>query len=67
MELSRVPADHAPVIAQPVAGALTATAIFLVARIGPTNEHQQTVRSFCGDLSKLVHAVGFRHLQGGLS
>ena len=52
---------------QPVAAPLTAAAIFLVAKINPAAEHCAAVRSFCGDLAKLVRAVGFRDPEGGLS
>jgi putative iron-dependent peroxidase len=30
-------------------------------------QHREAVRSFCGDLAKLVRAVGFRDLDGGLT
>jgi porphyrinogen peroxidase len=67
VELALVPAVRAPVIAQPVAAPLSLAAIFLVARINPATEHREAVRSFCGDLAKLVRAVGFRDPEGGLT
>jgi putative iron-dependent peroxidase len=67
VELSLVPVSRSPVIAQPVASPLTTAAIFLVLQISPGNQPLETVRLFCGDLAKLVRAVGFRHPQGGLT
>jgi len=54
-------------IAQPVAAPLARAAIFLVVTVNPGPENRTTVRSFCGDLSALLRAVGFRDLKGGLS
>jgi porphyrinogen peroxidase len=52
---------------QPVVALLTRAAIFLVVTLKPGSESRATVRSFCGDLSALLRAVGFRDLEGGLS
>ncbi len=57
----------APAVAQTVAGSLTRAAIFLVVTINPGPENYATVRSFCGDLSALLRAVGFRDIDGRLS
>lgn len=54
-------------IPQPVTAPLTRTAIFLVLRLNSSSESAGMVRSFCGDLSKLLRGVGFRHPDGGLS
>jgi putative iron-dependent peroxidase len=50
-----------------VVQALTRAAIFLVATINPSAASLAAVRSFCGDLSALVRAVGFRDIEGNLS
>jgi putative iron-dependent peroxidase len=55
------------VVPQSVTVPLTSAAIFLVVAVNPDLEHHATVRSFCGELAKLVRAVGFRDLDGGLS
>jgi putative iron-dependent peroxidase len=54
-------------VPQPVAAPLTGAAIFLVVTINSGVQHREAVRSFCGDLAKLVRAVGFRDLDGGLT
>ncbi len=54
-------------ITQPVAAPLARAAIFLVVTLNPGSENDATVRSFCGDLSALLRAVGFRDLEAGLS
>jgi putative iron-dependent peroxidase len=54
-------------IAQPVAAPLARFAIFLVVTLNTGPENRSAVRSFCGDLAKLLRAVGFRDLEGGLS
>ena len=54
-------------IAQPVAAPLASAAIFLVVTLNPGPENDATIRSFCGDLSGLLRAVGFRDLEAGLS
>jgi porphyrinogen peroxidase len=52
---------------QPVVASLTRTAIFLVVTVNPGLESLTSVRSLCGDLPKLLRAVGFRDLEGKLS
>jgi putative iron-dependent peroxidase len=52
---------------QAVVVPLTRSAIFLVLTVNPGLESVTIVRSLCGDLSKLVRAVGFRDLEGRLS
>src|SRR5271154_6891427 len=54
-------------LAQPIAAPLTRAAIFLVMAVKPGAENRTTVRSFCGDLSALFRAVGFRDIEAGLS
>ena len=51
--------------AQPVAGPLTGSAIFMIFTLRPGGE--QAVRDLCGDLGGLLRSVGFRDLTGGLS
>ncbi len=60
-------ADGERGIAQAVVAPLTRAAIFLVVTINPGDENRATVRSLCGDLSKLLRAVGFRDIEGQLS
>lgn len=55
------------VVAQPVVAQLTRAAIFLVVTVNAGPEHDLAVRSFCGDLSALLRAVGVRDLEGRLS
>ena len=62
-----VTAGAARVIAQPVAAPLARTAIFLVVTLNPGPDTRTTLRSFCGDLSALLRAVGFRDIEAGLS
>ena len=45
----------------------TASALFLVATIGPGAASEASVRSLCGDLAALVRAVGTRASKGELS
>src|SRR6516225_357130 len=52
---------------QAVVGPLTRDAIFLILTVNSGGENLTTVRSFCGDLPKLVRAVGFRAQDGALS
>jgi putative iron-dependent peroxidase len=52
---------------QPVTATLTRAAIFLVVTVNPGPEHAAAVRAFCGDLTALLKAVGFRDLEGRLS
>jgi putative iron-dependent peroxidase len=56
-----------PVVAQAVAAPLARTAIFLVVTLKPGADTRVVVRSFCGDLSALLRAVGFRDIEAGLS
>ena len=56
-----------PVISQPVAAALTRSAMFLVVTINPGPGPEAAVRALCADLSALLRAVGFRDLEGNLS
>jgi putative iron-dependent peroxidase len=55
------------VLPQPVVAPLTRTAIFLVLTVNRSAESLTSVRSLCGDLPKLLRAVGFRDLEGKLS
>jgi putative iron-dependent peroxidase len=52
---------------QAVVAPLTRAAIFLVVTVNPGVESLASVRSLCGDLPKLLRAVGFRDLDGKLS
>jgi putative iron-dependent peroxidase len=54
-------------IAQPVAAPLARAAIFLVVTLGSSPDCRAVIRSFCGDLSRLLRAVGFRDIEAGLS
>jgi len=54
-------------IAQPVSAPLARFAIFLVVALNPGSDNRTTLRSFCGDLAKLLRAVGFRDIEAGLS
>jgi len=56
-----------PTTPQPVVATLTRAAIFLVATVNPAPEHDDAVRTLCGDLAALLRAVGFRDLEGRLS
>jgi porphyrinogen peroxidase len=60
-------ASCADAVAQAVVAPLTRAAIFLVVTINPGPDSPAVIRSFCGDLSKLVRAVEFRDLEAGLS
>ena len=64
--VSEVKNELAPV-PQAVAQPLTRAAIFLIVTINPRVENRAAVRSFCGDLSALLRAVGFRDIEAGLS
>jgi putative iron-dependent peroxidase len=46
---------------------LTRAAIFLIVTVNPGAENATSIRSLCGDLPKLLRAVGFRDLDGKLS
>ena len=48
---------------QAVSAPLTRAAIFLVVTLNPGTDDRATLRSFCGDLSKLFRAVEFRDLE----
>ena len=54
-------------VPQPVSAPLTRAAVFLVVTINPGPDNRAAVRSFCGDLAKLIRAVDFRDLEAGLS
>jgi putative iron-dependent peroxidase len=54
-------------VPQPVSSPLTSAAIFLVVTIKPGDENRAQALSLCADLSGLLRAVGFRHLEGSLS
>jgi porphyrinogen peroxidase len=54
-------------IAQPVAAPLARAAIFLVVTLNSGSNSRTTIRSFCGDMSALLRAVGFRDIEAGLS
>lgn len=54
-------------VPQPVVARLTRAAIFLVVTINTGPEHHAAVKALCGNLAGLLHAVGFRDLEGGLS
>jgi len=54
-------------IAQPVAAPLARYAIFLVVTLKSSPDSRTIIRSFCGDLSALLRAVGFRDIEAGLS
>jgi putative iron-dependent peroxidase len=55
------------VLPQPVVGALTRAAIFLVVSIRVEQDNSATLRSFFGDLAGLVRAVEFRDVEAGLT
>jgi putative iron-dependent peroxidase len=59
--------DTPPPVAQSIATPLTGAAIFIVVTVNPGAENDAAVRAFCGDLAKLVRAVGFRDLDAGLT
>jgi len=52
---------------QAVVVPLTHATIFLVLTVNDGAENLTAVRSFCGDLPKLLRAVGFRDLNGNLT
>ena len=66
---NRAPQAASPtsVVPQPVVAPLTRAAIFLVVTLNPEPTTRAVIRSFCGDLAKLVRAVEFRDLEGALS
>jgi len=65
--LSPVTTGVARGIAQPVAAPLARAAIFLVVTLNHSAENYAAVRGLCADLSALLRAVGFRHIEAGLS
>jgi putative iron-dependent peroxidase len=60
-------ASSAGAMAQPIVAPLTRAAIFLVMTINSAPDSPAAVRSLCADLAKLVRAVEFRDIEGGLS
>jgi len=54
-------------VPQAVAAPLTRAAIYLIVNINPGPENYAAVRAFCGDLSALLRAVGFRDQKAGLT
>jgi len=54
-------------VPQPVTATLTRAAIFLVATINPGAANSAAVRDFCGGLSGILRAIGFRDLEAGLT
>ena len=56
-----------PPAPQAVLQTLTKAAVFLVATINPDSADCATVRALCGDLPGLLRAVGFRHIEDGLT
>lgn len=60
---------HSPgqVVSQPITASLTRAVIFLTVTIDPDDESASAIRSFCGDLSSILRAVGFRSLGDTLS
>jgi putative iron-dependent peroxidase len=64
---STIPQPATADVPQPVTAELTRAAIFLVLTVNPEPDHALAVRAFCGDLSALLRAVGFRDLEGRLS
>jgi porphyrinogen peroxidase len=55
------------VLPQPVVGALTRAAIFLVVCIRQDDASYAILRSFCADLAGLIRAVEFRDVEAGLT
>ena len=54
-------------LSQAVGTPITRSAIFIVATLNPGAEHNETVRSLCGDVAGLVRSVGKRVPEGDLS
>ena len=65
--ISAVGTNASRVTPQTVVIPPTRAAIFLVVTVNPSVESRAKVRSLCGDLPKLLRAVGFRDLKGNLS
>src|ERR1700693_771780 len=55
------------VLPQTVVGPLTRAAIFLVVCIRQDEDAYAHLRAFCADLSGLIRAVEFRHVEAGLT
>src|SRR6516225_4149475 len=66
-ELKQNASTEALVVRQPVIQPPTRASIFLVLTINPKPASEDTVRSICANLSKLVRAVGFREPDAQLS
>ncbi len=66
-ESARDTPNRLPVLAQAVSAPLTRAAIFLVATLNPGCGACVTLRSFCSDFPKLLRAIEFRDLEGGLT
>jgi putative iron-dependent peroxidase len=64
--VNRTEAPHRP-RPQPVATALTRSAIFLVVKLKSGAVHRAAIRSLCGDLAALLRTVGSRDTEGVLS
>jgi putative iron-dependent peroxidase len=62
-----VAVDSPAPIPQPVAAPLTRAAIFLIVALTPGIENAVAARAFCGDLAKLIRAVGFREAEERLT
>jgi porphyrinogen peroxidase len=60
-------ASSVEIVPQSITAPLTRAAIFLAVTINAGDENASTVRSFCGDLSSILRAVGFRSLGDNLS
>jgi len=54
-------------VRQPVIQPLRRAAVFLILTINPGRQNEDTVRSVCANLPKLVRAVGFREPEAELS
>jgi putative iron-dependent peroxidase len=54
-------------LSQAVGTPITRSAIFIVATLNPSEEHNETVRALCGDVAGLVRSVGKRVPEGDLS
>ena len=61
------PKNRSTLVPQAVCAPLTRAAIFLVVKLSAGSDHRSTLLSFCGDLAKLIRAIEFRDLEGGLS
>jgi porphyrinogen peroxidase len=60
-------ASSVEIVPQSITAPLTRAAIFLAVTINAGDENASTVRLFCGDLSSILRAVGFRSLGDNLS